>query len=260
MDAGAPKAAHGEKGAAATPKPKPDMRKKDAQPQAILGKNGKEIRGIVRLVGKDIRGNWTVRRSITMVKGIGMNLGKVMFTIAMDELHADDETMIGELNEEQIGKLEHLLSHPQDFGLPEWMLNRQREFTTGVSRQAIGSDLDYAVKQDIEHDKDIYTWKGYRHAYGQKVRGQRTRTAGRTGMTVGVIRKAVLAKAGAAAAAQTGAAAQAAGAAPAPAKAGEKPSAAAPKAAAGAAPKAAAPAAAKGGSPAAKAEKSAEKK
>ena len=107
----------------------------------------------------------------------------------------------------------------------------------------ISSDLVYVVRQDIDHEKDAYTWRGYRHTYGQKVRGQRTRTTGRTGMTVGVLRKAVLAKAGEAAAAATGAAAQAAGAkAPAAGAPGAKaPAGAAPKAPVSA-PKAAAPA------------------
>jgi len=35
----------------------------------------------------------------------------------------------------------------------------------------------------------IRCYKGIRHEQGQKVRGQRTRSNGRTGMTMGVIRK-----------------------------------------------------------------------
>jgi small subunit ribosomal protein S13 len=74
----------------------------------------------------------------------------------------------------------------------------------------IGTDLTFRVKQDITNAKDMNTWKGYRHAYGQKVRGQRTRTTGRTGMTVGVLRKVMLAKAAAARGAEAKGAAPAA--------------------------------------------------
>lgn len=245
-DASAPKAPQGDKGAGA-PKPKGgDPRKKDMSQQVILGKNGKEIRGIVRMTGKDIKGQWTVKRSITSIKGIGVNLGSVISGVALKQIGADEDTMIGEITEEQMRKLETVLSHPEQFGVPGWMLNRQRDVVTGETKHLIGTDLQFSVKQDIEHEKDIYTWRGYRHAYGQKVRGQHTRSTGRTGMTVGVLRKAVLAKAGAAAAQATGAAAQAAGAV-APAKPGEKKE-AAPKAAAAPAPAAAKPAAApKGG-------------
>lgn len=229
VDAGAPK------GGAAAPKPKGgDPRKREEKIQVILGKNGQEIRGIVRLAGKDIKGQWTVKRAITSVKGIGLNLGIVISDVALKEIGADETTMVGELNEHDINKLEKVLTHPDQFGVPAWMLNRQREALTGETRHAIGADLDWAVRQDIDHEKDIYTWRGYRHAYGQKVRGQHTRSTGRTGMTVGVLRKAVLAKAGGAATQATGAAAQAAGAAPA---AGAAKPAAAPKAAAPAAAK-----------------------
>ena len=88
------------------------------------------------------------------------------------------------------------------------------------------NDLIFENTQDIEREKKAYTWKGFRHSYGQKVRGQKTRNTGRTGMAVGVLRKAIVA-------AQGGAPA---GAAAAPA-AGAKPAASgAPKPAAPAAP------------------------
>jgi len=205
-----------------------------ATAQVITGADGKEIRGIVRLAGKDIKGQNSLANSVMRVKGIGINLGKVVSAIATKELGVQPATMIGELDEKQMSRLEYILSHPAEFGVPKFMLNRRHDMETGEDSHLIGTDLVYRVQQDIGFQKDIYTWRGYRHAYGQKVRGQRTRTSGRTGMTVGVLRKSIMAKAGAAAGATTGAAAQAAGAPPA---AGAKP-------AAGAAPKAAAPSAA----------------
>ena len=50
----------------------------------------------------------------------------------------------------------------------------------------IGSELILKVKADIELMKKIKCWKGIRHSLGLKVKGQRTRTTGRTGVTVGV--------------------------------------------------------------------------
>ena len=44
--------------------------------------------------------------------------------------------------------------------------------------------------------KEIRNWRGIRHALGLKVRGQRTRTSGRSGKAVGVKKKAIIAKAG----------------------------------------------------------------
>ena len=226
---------------AASEKPQQKAPSRRPQQQAnkpIVSASGKEVRGVVRLAGRDLRGNLPLRRAITSVRGVGLTLGTVMSEIATEQLHMNDKTMLGELTEEEILKLEQVLLHPENFGVPTRMLNRRKDVITGKDSHLISTDLVYAVKQDVDHEKESNTWRGFRHTYGQKVRGQRTRSTGRTGMTVGVLRKAVLAKAGAAAAAQTGATAQAAGAAPA---AGAKAPAA--KAPAAAAPKAAAPAA-----------------
>lgn len=218
-------------------------RPQQAPAKTVVSASGKEVRGIVRLAGGDLKGSLPLRRAITSVRGVGINLGKVVSEIACRELGINDKTMIGELSEQEIEKLEQIMRSPAQFGVPVRMLNRQRDLFTGNDLHYISSELVYVVRQDIDHEKESYTWKGYRHTYGQKVRGQRTRSTGRTGMTVGVLRKAVLAKAGAAAAPPAGTAAAA------PAPGGKAPAGTAPKApAAGAkapaaaAPKAAAPA------------------
>ncbi|MHA1722752.1 MAG: 30S ribosomal protein S13, partial [Candidatus Baldrarchaeia archaeon] len=51
------------------------------------------------------------------------------------------------------------------------------------------SDLVLTIKSDIDRMKKIKSWKGIRHALGLKVRGQRTRTTGRGGRTIGVTKK-----------------------------------------------------------------------
>ncbi|MFA6214764.1 MAG: 30S ribosomal protein S13 [Candidatus Micrarchaeia archaeon] len=227
--------------AASEEKPMHKGRPQQAPQKAVISASGKEVRGIVRLAGCDLRGSLPLRRAITSVKGIGINLGGVISGIACQHLGMNDKTMIGELSEQEVDKLEHIMRNPVEFGVPVRMLNRQKDLFTGNDLHYISSELTYVVRQDIDHERDSYTWKGYRHTYGQKVRGQRTRSTGRTGMTVGVLRKAVLAKAGEAATAATGAAAQAAGAkAPSAAPGAKAPAGAAAKAPA--APKAAAPA------------------
>ena len=45
----------------------------------------------------------------------------------------------------------------------------------------VGTDLIVQTKQDIDDMVKQQTWVGFRHQYGQKVRGQRTRSTGRTG-------------------------------------------------------------------------------
>jgi small subunit ribosomal protein S13 len=158
----------------------------------------KEIKGIVRIAGKDIKGEMRLRRALMQVKGIGVTLSSALTRIVSTKLKVPKDSMIGELSDDQLDMLTEIISNPFKHGIPERMLNRQRDVETSQSVHLIGTDLTFRTKQDITNAKDINTWKGYRHAYGQKVRGQRTRTTGRTGMTVGVLRKAMLAKAAAA--------------------------------------------------------------
>jgi len=161
----------------------------------------KEIRGVVRIAGKDIKGEIRLRRALMQVKGLGVNLSAVLTKIVSTKLKVPKDIMIGELSDEQMDALTEMITNPLKYGVPERMLNRQRDVETGQSLHLIGTDLTFRVRQDITNVKDMNTWKGYRHTYGQKVRGQRNRTTGRTGMTVGVLRKVMLAKAAAAKAA-----------------------------------------------------------
>jgi small subunit ribosomal protein S13 len=180
----------------------------------------KEIKGIVRIAGKDIKGEMKLRRALMQVKGLGVTMSSALTKIISTELRIPRDVMIGELSDDQLDNLTEIISNPFKHGIPERMLNRQRDIDTSQSIHLIGTDLTFRTKQDITNAKDMNSWKGYRHAYGQKVRGQRTRTTGRTGMTVGVLRKAMLAKA---AAAKAAGAAGATGTAAAPAAEEKKP-------------------------------------
>ena len=48
-----------------------------------------------------------------------------------------------------------------------------------------------AKDDDVNMMRKIRCYKGIRHETGQKVRGQRTKSTGRTGKTVGVSKKKV---------------------------------------------------------------------
>src|SRR5271157_314025 len=174
------------------------------------------FRGIVRIAGKDVKGQVTLIRSLDAVRGIGHTMAAAAARVIEKELSLKHDMRVGDLSEEQVEKIDKILyslhEHPE---VPKFLLNRRSDFLTGTDRHVIMNDLIFENTQDIEREKKMYTWIGYRHTYGQKVRGQRTRNTGRTGMAVGVLRKAIIAAqggaaAGAAAAAKAGAASAAA--------------------------------------------------
>lgn len=214
--------------------PKQQSEKKEEKKEEP--KKVRQETSIVRLAGRDINGSKSIPHALMEIKGIGHTLANAM-ALSISRVHGiSSDTEIGTLSEEQMEKVESVIKDPVNVKIPSYLLNRRKGTETGADMHLVGTDLIVRVKQDIDNDIRNNTWRGFRHRYGQKVRGQRTRSTGRTGATVGVTKKAVVeaTKAAAAPKSAPGAPAPAAGAAP-----------AAAPAAAGAAPKAEAKPAAK---------------
>ncbi|MEM2963577.1 MAG: 30S ribosomal protein S13 [Candidatus Anstonellales archaeon] len=167
-------------------------------PQKTQTQKKKEPTTIVRIAGKDLRGDLPLPRAISSIRGIGLQLADIISNSLSRELSIDISKPIGALSEEQIKTIEEKLQDLPSLKIPSYLYNRQKDRASGKDMHLIGNELAFATKQDINYQIDLYTWVGYRHFYGQKVRGQRTRTTGRSGMTVGVIRKSAIAKGAAA--------------------------------------------------------------
>lgn len=140
---------------------------------------------IVRVAGTDLDGNLKLAYGLLKIKGVGYQLAMALIRI----LGLDPGLRIGYLSESDVKNIENILSNPSSYGIPSWMLNRKKDFSTGKDLHLIGADLIYVVREDIEREKRTKSWRGIRHALGLKVRGQRTHTTGRFGPTVGVTKK-----------------------------------------------------------------------
>ncbi len=148
-----------------------------------------EIRGIVRIAGKDVRGHFPMYKALSHVKGVGRRYAKVISEIAASKLNTQVDAPIGSFSDEQLEAIENIMTHPLDYGVPEYMLNKRREFSSGEAKHLISNDLIFSLRQDVEKEMKIRSWRGISHMYRKKVRGQRTRTTGRRGSTLGVVRK-----------------------------------------------------------------------
>jgi small subunit ribosomal protein S13 len=188
-----------------------------------------EYKHILRIAGKDVEGSKKLLVAVSEIKGVGYNFAQVL----TQSLNINPNIRVGFLTEREVREIEDAIANPAKHGVPEWYLNRKKDTDTGTTHHVITSDLDFAISNDVDREKTVMSWRGYRHMFGLRVRGQRTRTTGRKGGAVGV--KKVKMLPGGAAPAAAGAAPAAAGAAP--AAAGAAP------AAAGAAPATAKPAA-----------------
>ncbi len=146
---------------------------------------GTQFRHIVRIAGVDIEGDLPLPYGLAKIKGIGYNFALAITRI----LGYDPRLRIGFLTDEDVKRIEDVISNPSKYGIPTWYFNRRKDYVTGEDKHLIGADLIFAARQDIEREIKIKSWRGIRHALGLKVRGQRTHTTGRIGPTVGVSRR-----------------------------------------------------------------------
>ena len=141
-----------------------------------------EIRHIVRVAGRDLDGTKKIVPAIAEIKGVGESYANAMAS----SLKLDTKSRLGQLSDRQLQQIETALKDAKSLNLPDWFMNRRKDIDSGSTIHRIGSDLDFMIKGDIDREKNILSWRGVRHSFGLKVRGQRTRTTGRKGRTVGV--------------------------------------------------------------------------
>lgn len=149
-----------------------------------------DMRLIVRIVGVDLNGELSVPRALTKIRGIGLRAARMIGIAFNNYSGVPPATKLGLLNEEQAKKLEEVVLVPQKFGVPEWALNRKKDFYTGESRHLVMSELDLSLRSDLQRMGETKSYKGLRHMWGQPVRGQKTKSTHRgKGPVVGVLKK-----------------------------------------------------------------------
>jgi len=150
--------------------------------------SAKEFQHIVRIAGTDLDGTLKLNYALANIKGIGITLANAIIRKA----NLNPETRIGFTSEIDIERLEDIITNPTKHSFPPWILNRAKDMETGKDLHLTGADLVLKIKTDIEEMKNLKSWRGYRHAYGLRVRGQHTRTTGRSGKAMGVKKKELI--------------------------------------------------------------------
>ena len=140
---------------------------------------------ILRILNTNIDGTRKVMFALTAISGVGRRFSNMVCKKA----EIDMDKRAGEMTHEEIEKVVAIIQNPQQFKIPKWFLNRQKDFTTGKCTQLHANGLLSALRVDLERLKKIRSHRGIRHYWGLKVRGQHTKTTGRHGRTVGVAKK-----------------------------------------------------------------------
>jgi len=153
-------------------------------------KSQREYEHIIRIAGTDLEGTLKINHALTKIKGIGQTLANTILIKA--NINSNQRT--GYINETEKQKIEDIINNPTKHGIPPYQLNRQKDPETGQNKHQTGAELTLQTKTDIEQMKNLKTWKGFRHAYGLRARGQHTRTTGRKGKAMGVKKKEAIKK------------------------------------------------------------------
>ena len=141
-----------------------------------------EYENLIRIVGNDIPGEKKTLIGLTQIRGLGYMFANSILQI----LKINPDSRIGTLSPEQVSSIEKIIEDPKSVNFPTWFLNRQQDAETGDDLHLVTSDIAFNIRNDVEREKGVFSWRGYRHMYGLKVRGQRTRCSGRKGGAVGV--------------------------------------------------------------------------
>lgn len=150
----------------------------------------KEINYIVRVLGKDLDGTKKISESLRGINGVGTRISGIIANKFCKIKKIKNNTKLGELSAEDVKEIEKILLKPQEFDLPKWCLNRQKDYETGEDKHLTMNDLAFQLRNDFQRLAEIKSYRGLRHMWGLTVRGQKTRSTHRKkGGSVGVSKR-----------------------------------------------------------------------
>lgn len=136
---------------------------------------GDDFQHILRVLNTNVDGRTKVMYALTQIRGIGRRFSNVVCKKA----EIDMGKRAGELSAAELESLMVIVSNPRQFRIPDWFLNRQKNYKDGKYLQQVSNQLDTTLRDDLERLKKIRNHRGLRHYWGIRVRGQHTKTTGR---------------------------------------------------------------------------------
>ena len=148
---------------------------------------GDDFAYILRMADSDIDGLKPIAIGLTSIKGVGMRTSQQICRLA----GINGKSLGGHLSEEDQDSLRSAID---DYAttVPWWLVNRQRDLGTNEDAHIVAMEVKMTRDDDISRLAGIKAYRGMRHRSGHKVRGQRLRSNGRTGSTLGVERKKIV--------------------------------------------------------------------
>jgi len=145
----------------------------------------KKFQHILRILNTNVDGRQKVMFALTKIRGIGRRFSNIVCKKAGIDLRM----RAGELSEEQLESIKAIINAPNQFDIPNWFLNRQKDHKTGKYEHIVSQAVDVKLREDFERMKKIRLHRGLRHFWNLRVRGQHTKSTGRHGRSSGLLKR-----------------------------------------------------------------------
>jgi small subunit ribosomal protein S13 len=149
-----------------------------------MSEENEDFKYIVRLASTDVDGHKPAQYALTQIRGIHHMIAHAIIR----HTGVEGNVKIGNLPDDDIKKLDDAIARLNEW-LPAWMKNRNKDIYTGNDLHLVGTDIELTLREDINLLRKIRSYRGIRHERHLPVRGQRTRSNKRRGLTVGVQRR-----------------------------------------------------------------------
>lgn len=130
-----------------------------------------EFRHILRVINTDLDGNKSIMQGLRKIKGISHMFSNAVLTVT----GIDKTKKVGYVQDSEVQMIEDAIKNPAKYDIPIWLLNRRKDYETGVDTHLLSADLTYQHENDLKRLKKIRSYRGVRHMSGLPVRGQRTK-------------------------------------------------------------------------------------
>src|SRR3989344_3193778 len=106
------------------------------QPQA---KADESFRYFVRVANTHLNGSQQIVNALRKIKGLNFMFSNMVCNlIGIDKL-----SKAGTLTEEQVKKIDEVISNPIKYNVPSWMLNSRKNYEDGKDCHIIGGNLSF---------------------------------------------------------------------------------------------------------------------
>lgn len=137
-------------------------------PSSLVVPEKNTFQHILRLLNTNVDGKIKIMFALTHIKGVGRRYSNLVCKKADIDLNK----RAGELTVEELERVVTIMQNPQQYKIPDWFLNRQRDIIDGKTSQVLANVCDTKLREDLERLKKIKAHRGLRHYWGLRVRGQ----------------------------------------------------------------------------------------